>query len=340
MRDRVKKGSAIAQYAIIIALIALALTPVFILMGNHLCQYFEAFTKQMTDNNSKIVTTTPAIAPNAPPPPTAGSNNGTPENPVKDCVNGNCSIDFGSFVLTGIPENFGEYVFNSGNSGGTDKIAGLITQLATQLEADGKPEQAEKVKELASIGHNIAIIEKQFENSFNTCAGDINCVKSKIYEPTDLNGLIDTTYMTLPFDQLSDMWEISIGVSRFRELNVPVAYEAGLNNGEPNFIFVNKFDSLMADPALTDAHKAVIKELYWEIGKISEEVESGVYYAMEGEYSRDSIDPITGITTPNESLPVDPFGIYKDYKSSSVTHIDSALICASANAKDTGTQCH
>ena len=56
--------------------------------------------------------------------------------PQKSCANANCSIDFGDFVLTGIPENFDDFTETSGGFGEdqTALYSNIISQLADSLK--------------------------------------------------------------------------------------------------------------------------------------------------------------------------------------------------------------
>ncbi|MEW5821042.1 MAG: hypothetical protein AB1782_12695, partial [Cyanobacteriota bacterium] len=48
---------------------------------------------------------------------TTGTLKGSINAPVKKCSNGYCIIDFGDYIMTGIPENYNEVLETTGNSG-------------------------------------------------------------------------------------------------------------------------------------------------------------------------------------------------------------------------------
>jgi Flp pilus assembly pilin Flp len=152
------KGSTINQYAIIITIVALALIPVFIILGKTLSDTFNYYKetlsgKQATSANAKPSTTSssplnkasgnPAVVSNplpavtntqptsipSTPPPAFDS----PVNVKQQCKNGVCTLDFGDFVLNGIPQDFGSYIQTGGTSGGFDKIAASLQQIADSL---------------------------------------------------------------------------------------------------------------------------------------------------------------------------------------------------------------
>ncbi|MEW5820582.1 MAG: hypothetical protein AB1782_10360 [Cyanobacteriota bacterium] len=163
-------GSGLSQYSIIIALVALALVPVFFILGKSLFRHFEYFYNTIkqkdsfvsnsltTEQNSSTIpvntqnNTIPTVNNNVP-----LSNNTTTstspnnvqntssnttvyqepyefvENPKVNCSGSNCTLDFGNFTLKGVPSDFGEFIQSAGTSGATDKIATLIEQIKLGL---------------------------------------------------------------------------------------------------------------------------------------------------------------------------------------------------------------
>jgi Flp pilus assembly pilin Flp len=107
----------------------------------------------------------------------AGDYGGTPDNPVQKCDGDNCNIDFGTFTLNNVPEDFNKYIESAGSAGGTDKLVALMKQIAAQLEATGNFEDAERIKRLASLGHNIALTERVTEQLIVDCNNDKTCLE-------------------------------------------------------------------------------------------------------------------------------------------------------------------
>lgn len=162
-------GTSLAQYAIIIALIALALVPVFFLLGGILKGSLEDFYNKLKGNNTLQTEQMPVNnnTNSSLPTMTKGELNGTPDKPVKSCDETSCNIDYGEFILTGVPKNMNDFVQSSGSSGGTDKLAALIDQLATQVPSINSPAYSNLLKKLADKGHEIAQLEKNLEDNAN-----------------------------------------------------------------------------------------------------------------------------------------------------------------------------
>lgn len=269
-----------------------------------------------------------------------GSLGGTPDNPVEKCTDGTCMIDYGEFILNGVPENFSEVVQSTGTSGGTDSLVSLVKQIADQLEQNGKINESLEVRKLASLGHNIATLEKEYEKIAIGCNKDVTCIQNYnsqiIPKPA---GYDEAFYPYVETTLIETATKIPIGITRRWQLKEPASYNYLYSRNYPSALFVDKYQSLMDETNLSDTQKGVIKELYWQIGKLSEDVEAGTHIA-ENAYSQDYCDPFTGEYTPNPDLPENPFDIYSGYKPSSMTHVDSALICAAGYNQDTGTKCH
>lgn len=99
----------------------------------------------------------------------AGSLGGTPSAPAKECIGGNCTVDFGDYILEGIPENYSEYVEANGNSGGTDKLASLAAMLAQQLEDEGLPAEGGLVQEFSDLLDFMGQIQGKVEANAQMC---------------------------------------------------------------------------------------------------------------------------------------------------------------------------
>ena len=115
-----------------------------------------------------------------------GEFGGTTAQPVEYCINNMCKIDFGEFVLTGIPEDFEEFVKTQGSSGGSNVLANLLMQISKQLEKEGDLTGALDYKNMANIGHYLASVQEKMETSSESCISNadptayITCVNTKM----------------------------------------------------------------------------------------------------------------------------------------------------------------
>ncbi len=92
---------------------------------------------------------------------TPGGLGGTSENPVVQCSFGYCNIDFGDYVLSGIPDNFSDYVKSTSSSGGTELLANLLMAIANSPNIDTSTSKI--IKDLANKGHSMASNERTIE---------------------------------------------------------------------------------------------------------------------------------------------------------------------------------
>lgn len=155
---RINAGNSIAQYAIIIALVALALIPGFFMIGKSLFENFENLYKGLggdkdydlgsSSSPNSIVSTTP-----------------DGKLPVTStCEGSNCTVKLGDIELKDISANFDEIIETSGTAGGTDYLASVLDQIATQsASANINADDKAKLDQLASIAYQLAAKEKDIE---------------------------------------------------------------------------------------------------------------------------------------------------------------------------------
>ena len=184
-----QKGSNLIEYIIPIAVIAMSagLAIYYIGANNLLSKFFSSSTSMkyeksinkavIDENKSEKDNITLAQKLNKP-----GSYGGTAEQPVEECNNGTCLIDFGEFVLTGIPENFEEFVKTQGSSGGTKSFSDLLMQISKQLEKDGDKPGSILLKDMANLGHLIGQYQKNVESHLESCKTAFD--KDSCYEDT------------------------------------------------------------------------------------------------------------------------------------------------------------
>lgn len=346
------KGSALVEYILPTVLIGLVvgLGLYYTTSNGNISNFFSSTssskidpaTQKMTLNENK--TDTELILN-----PSKGSLGGTPETPVKQCSEGVCNIDFGTYILSGIPEDFNEFIVASGVSGGTDKIQELMKQIATQLEGTEDDALAEDIMKLANMGHNIALIQKSIENHALKCNGDelcLNNIRTKLVPKPD--GYIDSAspYPT-SMNYEKAIYAGSIGDANYH-LSKPLeeikvdwpSYNPEIMNTMPNYQYYMQFKKIMDSPNYNSEVSGIIKELTWDIGIIGEELQNNYNY-MSGSPTQSMYDPITGEIEKAVPAPVGyDYDAFKNYNASTITNFDSALICSTDSNQDTGTLCH
>lgn len=170
---RRSKGSSLVQYAILLALMSIAVVGVYFAFGREINMILNKYLTMFTANNAAVEANAKLISDGANikmPTGTVGPLGGTASNPVSQCAGSSCDIDFGSFVLKGVPENFGEFVVSNGSSGGIDELCKLIEQIASQIEATD-PGNAGDLKDLANLGHFISDFAEKSEIVAKSCTG-------------------------------------------------------------------------------------------------------------------------------------------------------------------------
>ncbi|MEW5820040.1 MAG: hypothetical protein AB1782_07590 [Cyanobacteriota bacterium] len=178
-------GSAINQYAIIIALVILAISPLFMVFGKNIVSYFShlktSLSEKSLNNQASTAIEDPVqeFSKNIFP----GELGGTMENPIQKCAGNICHIDYGDFVLSGVPQNFGEFVQSAGASGGTDELLKLLEQLLVQIQKDPEmtPDEIAKIQNLMAKGKDIVKLEKYFESILDKYQTDIKDYVSDKY---------------------------------------------------------------------------------------------------------------------------------------------------------------
>jgi hypothetical protein len=197
------KGSSVSQYLIIIGLVALVLIPVFIYFGQNIHQYFTNFYKVFATKNLDIKTkpstdiplqssaANETVSMFQKPEVLPGSLGGKPDHPIKTCDNNFCIIDYGDFILEGIPKNFGQYVNTHGTSGGTEKLAALIDQAIAQiLPQINDPYLENSIINLSKYSHQNGSIEGHVENIINSANNDDSNLTALIENLENENKLV------------------------------------------------------------------------------------------------------------------------------------------------------
>jgi Flp pilus assembly pilin Flp len=268
-------GNAIAQYGIIIALVVLALIPVFYLLGKNIVDYFSGFTTTLEKDHSPAVIKTSRDGKYPMTNYKPGDLGGTTDQPVSFCSEGVCAVDYGEFVLNGIPENFQEFAQASGVSGGTDMLSSLIEQIARQLEQQGDIEGATNYRNLANMGYFLSSTQNTIENLLNYCianfARDLKCLKDRYNSPVNMAvpeevaSLLPGVSSKMTYAQLINLSK-EIQTARILKETNPKAYEK--KAGTTGYAIIEQLDAILNNPEYSDTMKDVTIALVNQINNI------------------------------------------------------------------------
>ncbi len=340
-------GNQIIQYVIIIALVALAVGSVFFILGSNLVtnftNFYNIFSNKANENNNQVASNDSLKSQGgiAKEEIKSGSMGGTPDIPVKKCENNFCTIDYGEFVLQGVPDHFTEFVRTTGSSGGTQTLVNLLDQIIDQMEGEINPDSLQKAKELSNLSHMLADYESQLEqyadNCKNSsdpkaCIADIFAQKyypssefAAIYPDINLNG---DSYAHTDLGSALNFYQTK-----------PEEFEKRKNTDLP-FAIVDSFNGFKDDDGYTDVQKAVITELYRQISSMGQELDDLFYAAKSDEvWSYTYYDPVTGESSPMtiENITLDDI---TNPEFSKLTDIDASLICLTGQNQDINGQCN
>lgn len=345
-------GHSITEYSIIITLVALALVAVFYLLG---AQIVSIFTSYSTSYDSMATSARLNLNDNTSPL-TPGSLKGTNISPVMNCNAGNCAIDYGDVILTGVPEDWGGFIETAGTSGGTDKLLSLVEQLADQLENNGDSKGAAEYRDLANLGHFVASIQKQLEDIANTCsshADPANCFNDntklggfeKLPLPDNISSYM-TKYNVNNYNLAFLAQQCSVEEAKYDQI-----YETNDWNAHkdyfPSYHMVEIFDSIMSNPGYSPAMKEITKELYLNINELSVNIASQANtmqttatFGPTGKMSWKDYDPLTGekVGTFFVDKTAD-LSVITTPQISAGSNLNSLLICATGKFDDKGNAC-
>ncbi|MEW5818601.1 MAG: hypothetical protein AB1782_00285, partial [Cyanobacteriota bacterium] len=262
-------GTSFYQYIIIIVLIALVIVPIFYFQGQAIFHYLENFSNSLNQNKTSSNSTQPVQSQNQTPLISAGELGGTSEKPVSKCNESTCTVDFGDFILQGIPENFNEHVQVGATSGGTHTIASLLDQIAKQLEEEGNDAGALQVKKLSNLGHNIAFLQKQLKTNIVDSCNDGYCLGPVLNSPFGFPPEFDNVLSNMKDSNYTHEEIINttkIGTLRNLKMNNPDKFRQYLTNQDTGALFIEELDNIMENDSLSGSMKEVVKELAWSIG--------------------------------------------------------------------------
>ncbi|MEW5819490.1 MAG: hypothetical protein AB1782_04810 [Cyanobacteriota bacterium] len=316
----------------------------------------KAFLGSNIDNKSYLL--------NAP-----GSMGGTSDKPVKECKNGKCTIDFGDYILSGIPDNFSEFVEAQGNSGGTDQLAAIFDQLAEQILEEGDQAGYQEYLNMANLCHYLAKMQRNVEEAQTICSTDDDprwCYSETFrnYRSGNLendysvpDNLTDTELFNLglPANSFSSFFingGTRIDLTRQKIANDQVSTDPPYR--DLTTAIVSMYDNIMENPQYSDNLKNITTVLYKEIDKITFDqyktsYDTAFMAIQGGGSSLTRYDPVTGEVTgvyPEERFD-NGIGLGRTYVihgpnalASEATDVDSALICIAGKNTDTGRECN
>ncbi|MEW5820076.1 MAG: hypothetical protein AB1782_07770 [Cyanobacteriota bacterium] len=269
---------------------------------------------------------------------------GTPDNPKKQCDGEVCTIDYGTFILEGLPANFNEFVQTAGVSGGTDKLAELLKQIASQVNSQGNEELANDILNLANLGHNISLLQNNVEDIINVCNNEITCARSydKLYiaKPEGYNEFYT------PFKVGTNYSEAAragcIGQSRYDYYKKPEEFQKYLNQNKIDYVYIDLYEKIINSPGLSNEIKGVIEELSYDISIIGDDFQNNASFIMIEDRETNTYYDFLKLTDEDVLKPdeTELFNNINTYNASKITNYDSALICSAGWNKDTGSSCH
>lgn len=346
------KGQNLVEFLIITGLVVFAALIALTFLGDEIKALFSnsqaktsAYKPFNWDNKSSkttTATTTPGTA--------ESTLNGTPKQPIQSCSDGLCTIDYGDFILTGIPEDFSGFMEASGTSGGTDKLASILEQLADQLEETGDNDGADEFRDLANLTHFLADINKSVESNALKCKSEsdpLKCMAKKLTltsppVPANLTDILPNAESGSL--HLASHVSRSLGAVKNSKNRSPSGFE-DYKTQVPTAAMLDIFDNIMSNPKYSDSIKNITKELYVNISDVQFNATCGVYAAVASQrivypYGVQEYDPLTG-----SSLDLNRFYISDDLveitnpKLNTNINLTAGLVCATGGNPDDGSEC-
>lgn len=331
------KGSSIIEYIIPLALIGIVagLTITYFVTNGTLLNFFSGTSNATTntstgtmvlnqnpDNSGALISELNNSAS-----PQAGSLGGTPQAPVKQCQGSNCNIDFGDFILSGIPSDYDEFVESAGNSGTTDQLASLFQQIADQLETQGDTFNAQRFKDMANLGHFIGDFQ---ENILTEISLDVEAMKNgTIKLVQDQNHMAD-----LPAEVahlLPDYQKITSGKTNTQNLAFNNTFlgivDTSASTSNAGGALAAIYGDIMNDSNVGAELKATTKQIFNAMNTNSQDFYDNVYHFQNGgPYETDYFidNAFKNLTKPD---------------SSNIANLNSSILCASAGLTDDGNSC-
>lgn len=280
----------------------------------------------------------------------AGMYGGKPDAPVQKCSLDTCTIDFGDYILTGIPGNFGEYIETQGTSGGTDLAAQLFEQLADQLAQQGDTQGAAEYKKLANLSHMIACVQKGVEDAANSCksaADPKKCFSSKlqatntIVTPSELDGITNGNGWKSNSLISSINIYANLGSARINQLNNKAYFDKSKDQ-YPSWLALDTFDNILASDKYSDSLKGATISIAQQITDLCSNLNGAreIFIGSTGQDYVRQCDIMTGSQTqvPVSANSLDNLFIHPI--TSQGVDFNSSIMCGLGYNSDTGYSCN
>lgn len=344
-------GQNLTEFVIIVSLVSIVCILIYTLLGDQINQLFKSSHKKVENFKPFGVSFDSSGARKY----NGGELGGTPAKPVKLCNNSSCTLDFGDFVLSGIPEDFNDYLKSNGAAGGTEVLYNLMNQIADTLSEQGKTNEANKIKDLANLGYFISSYEKQLESEVTNCTKQSDpkaCVLA--LEPLRPPLAANITSLVPDYDPSSAYFLHQEGNDLMNPGTVGgdcnlVQYgsvsQADCDHARSSTVsgaFLSKYEEIMKDDGIPESARGVVENLYNEIGLL------GGHLRFKSCIIQDTggCNPVTSPVDPEKQIIYDalPYtGTINEIMSSyasQVSKLDSGLICAAGWKKATGSSCY
>lgn len=242
--------------------------------------------------------------------------------------------------------NFNDYVQITGSSGGTDIIKAYMMKIAQDMEAKGLTSEADDVRTLANVMHNVASVESLLETKAKHCSsaaeGFEECMNNlrfevcpepegfnQNYSNHDNNNSFETTLQNLKLAQ---------------KLNDYNTYCTS-NSDTVACSFAKSYGDILEDNNIEQQTKNVVKELSYAVSTMAEQMvtmvhmSSGAYNEDESLLGEQGVNSDMQTTYDADTAPF-TYEDFKNYNAGTITNLDAALTCAAGSGEDTGNSCH
>lgn len=305
-------GQSLAEYGIIIVMVAVAGIAGLMLIGQSIQGEMAAMLGGQVNGSQAVNPSSASVSspPGSTPAPNTASSVGTPSpasNPVP--LSGATTVTFQTadgktFSLPGYPQDLSKSVLTAGANGTTSLLANQLQAIAKQLLDGGEIDQAQHTGliGLANQGHRLAEILKLAESTATTASTNSFHSSNVVFDGKTMN-----------------VNKLAALVGDQKWTHAPSLTQSSVNEDAPELMtFINLYiaaenNGTLADPAV----KTVVESLSSQIVSIN--------YAMWN-----------GMGAIESGLP--PAELTKNV-ASQLTHQNSAGICTTGNAQDSGIHC-
>ena len=273
---RIYRGQSLTEMGILIAIVAIVSISVLTFLGtqnkdilNNVLAKYKGFNPFNVDING------PKSIDNI----QKGSLNGTISMPKSQCDGDTCVIDYGDFILKGIPEDFSSYIKTHGASRGNDVLTNLLNTLTEAYDETSHEDLNTKLKKLAALSDVMQQVNNVSRSKVSDCATNpdpIACTKALNLNPGDIT-LTPIQQSLLPdFLLSSELVYNSLSNNDLYTTYNEVESMGTPMDGAPGYEFFKLAQEVMSDPNMTPA----TIELVQSITKTTQEING----AMHGEY--------------------------------------------------------